>query len=505
VVSLALATVSLAGSCQTVTDCTDEIARAAEASTGGFFCYTVTCANGECGLASLSQPSGFTPGACNELRCKQISTGVYEWAVVPTAESKKCADNQCYAARCDPLYGCMHTDICTNQTDDCYRYVCDEQQHACVGRNLMQEFECAKEVCKDGKKYLEEKNLTEACPTTDKCLVARCVDGSCSYEPKLPPGDDPCQKYSCNHETGDWDISPRCTSPDFCHTAECTVFGECRQIPVDCSDAYNITGDCASLRCKSLETSYKCVIELAADTALDVCYRCIAAGEETYEELADQTNLCYELDCSNAIPAVVKTEEAQNWEKKTNGCLQYQCANDTGFIVSRGCSSGDVCVDGYSCSPKEKLLEGNWAVAIGFSAVSFATTDMQTILSVVSTLVGNVTSSVKFGVELDEDGNITSLDVFVSDESTANAIAAAVKQIPSGPECQFDFLCARTTIDVEAAASSTGASTSTSTGSSTTNTSTNSSSSGSTDISAASVVASSAFVALAMVLFALAH
>jgi len=120
-------------------------------------------------------------------------------------------------------------------TDECYERHCDGDN--CVETSLLKTYECAEEICVNHMKQLVTD--VSKCATSDLCLVPMCVFESdtykCDFEKKVPTDPDPCSNYTCDPNTGTFEQSPKCWDSDPCTQDICLISGECRFVPVDCS------------------------------------------------------------------------------------------------------------------------------------------------------------------------------------------------------------------------------------------------------------------------------
>jgi len=163
-------------------------------------------------------------------------------------------------------------DASTCVSDECAERHCSEGE--CVTRSLLQSYLCYDEECDNGRKRLVQKDLSEVCPipTDNLCQVASCVfdfdDHSadhCEYSPKPPPDTgDPCIQYTCDPKTGQFDSAPVCNDGDPCTVDQCTIFGECRFVPVDCYSEIDMSGyECYRATCvPNDDGTHKCVRRL---------------------------------------------------------------------------------------------------------------------------------------------------------------------------------------------------------------------------------------------------
>jgi len=281
-------------------------------------CCFVTCLeSGDCSYSCVEKP--FNDNLCMEYVCEKKEKGFWEWHFVPSQENLTCVDNACFTRECVPSKGCKNKkDICTVNSNDCDLYTCDASGESpkCVRESLLIETTCTKEVCKDGKKVLEEylDNCVEA--QTNKCLIAKCVYNDddktsyCNYSNKPEPTNDPCSVFTCHPEDGTFTSEPKCKDGLFCTEDVCTVFGECKYPAVSCSELSMEGYSCFERRCKENVTGqrYTCVRKLIVGAYIDVCGNCIMDEVDSKIRGASSEEEVDLLQCTNAPPKPLLTE-----------------------------------------------------------------------------------------------------------------------------------------------------------------------------------------------------
>ena len=125
--------------------------------------------------------------------------------------------------------------------------------------------------------------------------------------------------------------------------------------------------------------------------------------------------------------------------------MVYECDYERGPVSSM-CSSGNdgvnlVCKDD-ECVPYESLDKDVWSVEISFENEINAT-DLNTT-EIIEWIVAQTNvdiSEVDIGVEVNDDGQVVRVIVFVSDEESAEMIAVAVNDIDRGDDCGDAIMC----------------------------------------------------------------
>jgi len=210
--------------------------------------------------------------------------------------------------------------------------------------------QCSKEICKDGKKVWELKNLTIACPNKNKCKEPYCQeDGTCNFTDKKPKDPELCKNYTCDPNTGDFNVTVKCDDGLFCTEDSCIErlnfddpdlsYGECHFEAVVCSNIIDMDAyPCFVAECRENTSEYKCVRKLLRNAYIDVCGNCIvekvpdvtpASGSETSASSsvqpseasvsvsdigdpvvssADQSNSVDLLECTGAPARPILTE-----------------------------------------------------------------------------------------------------------------------------------------------------------------------------------------------------
>ena len=166
-----------------------------------------------------------------------------------------------------------------------------------------------------------------------------------------------------------------------------------------------------------------------------------------YDELIDQQNECYEIVCKDDLWVVQPRDDAEKWKKRTNKCAEYQCNNESGLLswsmcnstnsISRMCVS-DQCIDTSTDVPSEQHFYVEIEMDVG---VNVSEMDSGEILEIISQQLGVDTSEVRVAWEVDEEGYVIRVVVFVNDEETAKVIASGIDDMKKGDNCEGGVFC----------------------------------------------------------------
>jgi len=206
-----------------------------------------------------------------------------------------------------------------------------------------------------------------------------------------------CAQYQCQNETGEVLYAPEaCNDGDPCYIGECD------------------------------EASGECKYDLKSG----------------YDELVKQDNNCYVVSCEGNEWIVQKRQNATEWENQSNnGCIEYKCDNDTGPITIMCNNSNEkICVNDVCV--ENKALEEKVSVVIEMDE-GVNLSEMNTVdeLERIKALTEKGGEEVKIGYEINEQGYIIRIIIYVDDETTAQSIATTVESIEKGEGCSYGILC----------------------------------------------------------------
>jgi len=452
--ALALVCSAYVEDCNTVNDCTQSInVDALVGMNTGSSCWTMTCTNKKCGIESQTKPS--YSDYCKYAVCKKMSSIKWQWVT----QTVTCAsDDECYTRKCNSRTGiCDATDICSVQSTECTTYSCRNVSgvNKCISTAAsLKDYECAQEVCNNGKKTIVMKDLSVACPVQDKCKVASCSSSTyrCVYSAKQAPGNDPCRKYSCDPSTGTWTNSPKCDDGDPCTEDVCSAWGDCRYVPIDCAAELNMTGyDCFTAQCVANGDKYACKRKMIPGSVVDICGRCTSSGE-THEELEGQTNKCYDVSCVSA-PVLEMSEKASDWTKHTNDCMQYICDNETGLLRWSLCNNTPdnnvACVNNKCVAKDTMATKAGWVVEVNIDGIELLDFNETLFLNNLSAIIKSSPENLELGMEFNNKSLVSHIDIFVKDESEAKKIEEEMKKMESDTACEYGLLCSSRNVTTE--------------------------------------------------------
>ena len=129
-------------------------------------------------------------------------------------------------------------------------------------------------------------------------------------------------------------------------------------------------------------------------------------------------NSCYEVVCINNQSVLQETDNVKEWISRTNGCVEYQCLNDTGqkFTVLCPNDGTHVCVN-ETCISRDEVETEEWNKLI-LEMQNFTVDDENSFL-----LLDAITNSTDIppenliiATEIDDDGTITHVIILVKDK-----------------------------------------------------------------------------------------
>jgi len=166
---------------------------------------------------------------------------------------------------------------------------------------------------------------------------------------------------------------------------------------------------------------------------------------DEWKEAIKQENHCYEVVCEDNKPVVKKRYNATQWENRTNGCVEYQCDNSTGPITKIICESSDAvnrfCINDQ-CVENKEIVNNKVAVEITLAdGVNIAEMSTEAVLEVLAETLSIETKDVIVEWEMNEEGNVIRMIVYVSDEETASLIATTIDEVKDDDDCQYGILC----------------------------------------------------------------
>ena len=123
---------------------------------------------------------------------------------------------------------------------------------------------------------------------------------------------------------------------------------------------------------------------------------------------------------------LMKRDNATKWENQTNECIHYECDNSSGFIWWSMCNSSDninrTCVNGQ-CIDGKVVEDRKWRVEISIEEIKAIDINITNIIDDIANLTGIAKEELTVGIEIDDNGHVISIIVYIEDEETANIVA----------------------------------------------------------------------------------
>lgn len=175
----------------------------------------------------------------------------------------------------------------------------------------------------------------------DTCHYGECIlsTGVCKYTRKdgwqdLEDQENECYELQCNESESEWIIGEKPNVTKWKHgTTECREHlcdnrtGIYYQYFKDRISSCNATDKpCHNFVCRNLTVDGDCI-----------------PGYESYEEVPGHAeanksmNACFEVVCLDNKWTVVERHNSTDWKKRSDGCVNYVCDNDTGGQFDNRC------------------------------------------------------------------------------------------------------------------------------------------------------------------------
>jgi len=174
-----------------------------------------------------------------------------------------------------------------------------------------------------------------------------------------------------------------------------------------------------------------CVPEAYNSTSL--CGLSISCRSSTCNYLGSP---CFDVSDDKDICEFTKSEAAVDWEKHSNGCLEYKCNDENGFVAKSKCSDNSMsCVDD-KCFDKDEVSGKTYVVTIEFDSSDKLIVESGDIAKELSKLTKIDEYDLKTVIEYDEHGVVKRALVYVDDEEQAKDVTDAVNNLDKGASCQ---------------------------------------------------------------------
>ena len=143
-------------------------------------------------------------------------------------------------------------------------------------------------------------------------------------------------------------------------------------------------------------------------------------------------NQCYEFIVNGPDDYFIqKRTNAVEWERKTNGCLEYYCDNESGYLFNNLCDKQDgierICMDDKCTEVKTMNDDNNDKVIIEIEMqdISVNNTNITEIQMAVVEFAQSVNIEIdpkNVGIEVNDDGQIIRIYIIVDNEDDANKL-----------------------------------------------------------------------------------
>jgi len=276
------------------------------------------------------------------------------------------------------------------------------------------------EECNDGRKVsVILSPITDFCPNAknDRCMEASCSEeGECVYSKIAAPGSDRCKNYTCDSQTGTWNIVDKCDDGLVCTENHCNN-GQCTFTEVNCTAKLMADPNTP----EKVKNAMNCYIFECSESK-----SCTYRAVDGWEEMIQQENQCYEVVCENNKAVLKMRENASSWENQTTDCVEFSCENASGVKVMNKCGENMVCMND-TCVEKEKMTTGEERVVeIVFDEQSATWENFAVLVEAICKKNNLDPNSVKAGYERDSEGNVNRAFIITENENAADIIAEAI-------------------------------------------------------------------------------
>jgi len=170
-------------------------------------------------------------------------------------------------------------------------------------------------------------------------------------------------------------------------------------------------------------------------------------------------NHCYQGTFIDGYMRQQLRKNATDYEDLTNGCMEYHCSNQSGRVSWSLCNStenvSNICIRGQCVSDAMPRTPNGkkWSVVLLLVSDEVKPDDVNItdIALITSNMSGVDVNDIVIGVEVDDEGYVISVVVYVDDEEMANSIAYAVQEMDKGEQCQHGVLCKTKSVTIEVA------------------------------------------------------
>ena len=180
----------------------------------------------------------------------------------------------------------------------------------------------------------------------------------------------------------------------------------------------------------------------------------VTSSNPICSEFMNNFNRCYKATYVDGGFIQEKRKSTVDWEMESNGCAEYDCTNDGGLVYGicnkSGYSSSRLCAND-ECVEKDTMKDKGMRVVIELEdGVNITEMNSTEILNMLAVETGIDKNELSIGYEVNQEGYVVRVIVYVRDESNAQLIVEAVNRIEGGDNCEYGLLCHVKTIRVEA-------------------------------------------------------
>jgi len=166
--------------------------------------------------------------------------------------------------------------------------------------------------------------------------------------------------------------------------------------------------------------------------SLDICWG------SSVDDINLQSNACIEEFCYNGFKILRERDNATQWRKKSNACVDFECDAVAGPVQWSMCnkteSANFMCMND-GCILRDQPI----VVEIDMDNIQASEFDVDLLIIEIKACTG--VEVTKVGYELGDQAFVVRVVVVIEDEDTGNTIANAVNKLDKGEDCQFPTLC----------------------------------------------------------------
>ena len=230
--------------------------------------------------------------------------------------------------------------------------------------------------------------------------------------------------------------------PESVTSIESNAFGNCKNISTVFYYGYkefttNAFTDCPiNTICVPPGYNFTTIWGLSVTSNSSVC--------QSFQEL---NNICFIPIYEDDGFIMKKRKNATEWEKQSNGCIKYECDNESGFVSWSICNSSDginrLCLNNDKCVLSNEIPEDKKAyVEIEVNdGVKVTDINITEIIDTINILCNISSAEIAIGYENDDYGNIIRVMIYIDDENKANDIADMMTKMSKNDDCNLVSIC----------------------------------------------------------------